>query len=172
MAGPEIWDVALIPPPTLVRNGLKPLARCVLIPLGLTAVTAATDAAIRKKNFRSAIHPKTQTKYLEQNREIQQQWTGHEKFDIYFLMFFHSLCQSFISGRGTGYWAMSPPKLEIFLIFPYFLRSLVLSRSATREETLVPSLLYYNHFHNILRPSYVSPNFSFTTSETMHDYYL
>ena len=106
MAGPEIWDVALIPPPTLVRNGLKPLARCVLIPLGLTAVTAATDAAIRKKNFRSAIHPQTQTKYLKQNREIQQQWTGHEKFDIYFLMFFHSLCQSFISGRGTGHWAL------------------------------------------------------------------
>ena len=24
---------------------------------------------------------------------------------------------------GTGHWAMSPPKFEIFVIFPYFLRS-------------------------------------------------
>ena len=30
----------------------------------------------------------------------------------------------------------------------------------------------YNHFHNILRLFDVLPNFSFATSETMHDYYL
>ena len=30
----------------------------------------------------------------------------------------------------------------------------------------------YNHFHNILRLSDVSPNFPFTTSETVRDYYL
>ena len=37
---------------------------------------------------------------------------------------------------------MTPPKFGIFLIFPNFLRSYVLSRSATREEgTGVPSLL-------------------------------
>ena len=29
-----------------------------------------------------------------------------------------------------------------------------------------------NHFHNILRCFDVLPNFPFTTSETMHDYYL
>ena len=29
-----------------------------------------------------------------------------------------------------------------------------------------------NHFHNILRLFYVLPNFPFTTSETMGDYYL
>ena len=29
----------------------------------------------------------------------------------------------------------------------------------------------YNHFHNILRVSDVLPNFSFTASETMSDYY-
>ena len=29
-----------------------------------------------------------------------------------------------------------------------------------------------NHFHNILRLFDVLPNFLFTTSETMHDYYL
>ena len=32
--------------------------------------------------------------------------------------------------------------------------------------------LVYNHFHNILRLFDVLPNFRFTTSETMGDYYL
>ena len=32
--------------------------------------------------------------------------------------------------------------------------------------------LTYNHFHNILRLFNVLPNFPFTTSETMDDYYL
>ena len=32
--------------------------------------------------------------------------------------------------------------------------------------------IIYNHFCNILRPFDVLTNFSFTTSETMHDYYL
>ena len=65
-------------------------------------------------------------KYLEQNREIQSNWTGQEKFDIYFCLFFDCYCQSLISGGETGHWAMSPPKFKIFLIFPYFLRSLSL----------------------------------------------
>ena len=33
-------------------------------------------------------------------------------------------------------------------------------------------MLVYNHFHNISRFLDVLPNFSFTTKETMHDYYL
>ena len=35
----------------LVRNVLKPLAKSVLIPLGLTAAASATDATIHKKMF-------------------------------------------------------------------------------------------------------------------------
>ena len=35
----------------LIGNVLKPLAKTVLIPLGLTAAAAATDAAIHKKIF-------------------------------------------------------------------------------------------------------------------------
>ena len=35
------------------RNVLKPSAKSVLIPLGLTAAASATDAAIHKKMFRS-----------------------------------------------------------------------------------------------------------------------
>ena len=37
----------------LIGNALKPLAKSVLIPLGLTAVASATDAAIHKKMFGS-----------------------------------------------------------------------------------------------------------------------
>ena len=40
-------------------------------------------------------------------------------------------------------------------------------------KNLVPMLQKaYNHFHNILRLLDVLPNFLFTTSETMRDYYL
>ena len=37
----------------LIGNALKPLAKSVLIPLGLTAVASATDAGIHKKMFGS-----------------------------------------------------------------------------------------------------------------------
>ena len=36
-----------------MKNVLKPLAKCVLIPLGLTAAVSATDAALHKKMFES-----------------------------------------------------------------------------------------------------------------------
>ena len=37
----------------LIRNVLKPLAKSVLIPLGLTTVVSATDGAIHQKMFES-----------------------------------------------------------------------------------------------------------------------
>ena len=39
----------------LIKNVLKPLAKSVLIPLGLTAATSATDSAIHKKMFGSGM---------------------------------------------------------------------------------------------------------------------
>ena len=39
----------------LMKNVLKPLAKSVLIPLGLTAAASATDAAFHKKMFGSGI---------------------------------------------------------------------------------------------------------------------
>ena len=36
----------------LIKNVIKPLAKSVLIPLGLTAAASAADAGIHKKNFR------------------------------------------------------------------------------------------------------------------------
>ena len=40
-----------------MKNVLKPLAKSVLIPLGLTAASSATDAAIHKKMFGSGTRP-------------------------------------------------------------------------------------------------------------------
>ena len=39
----------------LIGNVLKPLAKSVLIPLGLTAAASATDAAIHKEMFESSM---------------------------------------------------------------------------------------------------------------------
>ena len=36
----------------LIKNIIKPLAKCVLIPLGLTAAASAADGGIHKKNIR------------------------------------------------------------------------------------------------------------------------
>ena len=41
----------------LIRIIFKPLAKSVLIPLGLTAAASATDAAFHKKMFESGTHP-------------------------------------------------------------------------------------------------------------------
>ena len=40
-----------------MKTTLKPLAESILIPLGLTVATSATDASIHKKMFGSGIHP-------------------------------------------------------------------------------------------------------------------
>ena len=39
----------------LIKNVLKPLAKSVLIPLGLTAAASATDPAIHKNMFGSGV---------------------------------------------------------------------------------------------------------------------
>ena len=41
----------------LMKNGIKPLAKSVLISLGLTAAASAADAGIHKKILRSGHHP-------------------------------------------------------------------------------------------------------------------
>ena len=49
--------------------------------------------------------------------------TGQDKRSLLFTFacFFHCYCQSLISGRETGRWAMFPHKFEILLIFPNLL---------------------------------------------------
>ena len=49
----RILGPLLKPGLALIRNVLKPLAKSVSIPLGLTAAASATDAAIHKKIFAS-----------------------------------------------------------------------------------------------------------------------
>ena len=39
----------------LLKNVTKPLAKSVLVPLGLTAASSAADAGIHKKRFRTTI---------------------------------------------------------------------------------------------------------------------
>ena len=41
----------------LIKNVIKPLAKSVLIPLGLTAAASAADAGIHKKILGSGKHP-------------------------------------------------------------------------------------------------------------------
>ena len=48
-----VWKV-WIPFKPLIRNVLRPLAKSVLIPLGLTAAASAIDSAIHKKTFGSS----------------------------------------------------------------------------------------------------------------------
>ena len=38
---------------SLMKTAFTPLAKSLLVPLGLTAAASATDAAIQKKSFRS-----------------------------------------------------------------------------------------------------------------------
>ena len=50
---------------SLIKNVLKPLAKSVLIPLGLTAAAAATDAATHKKMSGSSCSPMLASRPLD-----------------------------------------------------------------------------------------------------------
>ena len=63
---------------------------------------------------------------LEQSKEIKQNWLVPGNFDISFCAVFDCSYQSFVSGRKTGHYALSPPKFGIALIINNFLRSKVL----------------------------------------------
>ena len=58
----------------LIGNVIKPLAKSVSIPLGLTAAASATDAAIHNKMFRSGARPlnlASGTTLIISNEEMQ-----------------------------------------------------------------------------------------------------
>ena len=48
----KLWGPLLKTGLPLIKNVIKPLAKIVLIPLGLTAAASAADAGIHKKNIR------------------------------------------------------------------------------------------------------------------------
>ena len=54
----------------LIKNVIKPLAKCVLIPLGLTAAASAADAGIHKKILGSG-HNNNTTTLIISNNEIE-----------------------------------------------------------------------------------------------------
>ena len=56
-----------------------------------------------------------------------------ENFNCYFSGLFCQYWRQFYSGGGAGHQAIILWRLDTFLIFPNFLRSQVLSRSATRR---------------------------------------
>ena len=54
----------------LIKNVIKPLAKSVLIPLGLTAVSSAADAGIQKKKRGSGHNHPSSTTLIISNNEI------------------------------------------------------------------------------------------------------
>ena len=67
------------------------------------------------------------TKCLKQSKQIQQNWAGAENFDNSFYVSFDRYYEHYIAGRNTEYYVLSRANFGIFLTFPNFLRSLVLS---------------------------------------------
>lgn len=61
--------------------------------------------------------------------------TGREAFGMFFRGGLAHCFRGIISGVGTGRWPVSPPNSGVWESFPSFLRSLILSRSTTREKT-------------------------------------
>ena len=61
------------------------------------AVYSRTRASLCKTAILKPHHLQSWTKYLEQNGIIQLNWTGEEKFDICFCMFFNCYWQSLSS---------------------------------------------------------------------------
>ena len=61
---------------SLIANKLKPLAKAVLIPLGLRAAASATDAAIHKKMFGSV-----NTTLIVSTFEIQKYYQNKPQFN-------------------------------------------------------------------------------------------
>ena len=72
------------------------------------------------------IHLQSWTKYLEQRKEIKQNWLVPETSGICYCAIFDCYYQNFVSGRETRHCALSPPKFGIALIVTNFLRSKVL----------------------------------------------
>ena len=85
---------------------------------------------------------------MEQSKEIKQNLTGPNNFDICFCVIFGCYDCSFFFFfffffffKEIVHQALSPPNFEVFIIFPSFLRSLYLIRSTTSIPVLTQRLL-------------------------------
>ena len=82
-----------------------------------------------------------ESRYLEQSKEIQLNWTRVENFDIYFCIHFNCLPKyNFCIGNwAPGY--VSTKSWNFSNVF-YFAKIVSLKLSVAREATRMPSLLY------------------------------
>ena len=83
------------------------------------------------------------TKYLRQTLAFMWNSALREKFNFHFYGVLCWCWQKF--SFWTGHYAIILWHFEIFLIFPNFLRSLVLSNSETREATRNTMFIANNH---------------------------
>ena len=60
------------------------------------------------------------TKYFDKSKQIKQNWTQPEKFDICFCVSSDRYCQNLNFWKGTGHLSKYPPCLEIFYFYPIF----------------------------------------------------
>ena len=88
-------------------------------------------------------------RYLEQSKKIRQNFDtgtrkGQEREPLITASAwsFTALEKSYTYGAKTGHWALSPPYFHLFLAFPNFLKSKVLSCLTTREATHMISLCH------------------------------
>ena len=85
----------------------------------------------------TALTPKSRDKTFGTKQNNQANQTGLEDLDFRFCVIFDHYFQSVASERSAEDQTMSPPKLEMFLIFPNFQRSQILKRWDTCELTLI-----------------------------------
>ena len=88
-------------------------------------------------------------KIFETNSSVMWNSALQEKFNSWFSGDFYKFWHNFDPRRMTKYEAIILWTFEIFLIFPNFLRSQVMSRSAAREPTYIYQFITNNHtlFH-------------------------
>ena len=98
---------------------------------------------------------KIQTKIFDQKQKTKQNWTREKIRYMLFVNFGH-YCQKFGSGGEIWDQAVSSPNFDIIPIFPDFLRSLVLSCSTTRAQSLL---------QQISSPTLLVANLSFTKTQ-------
>ena len=78
----------------------------------------------------------TEKNYEAMSRDRAKLGGARRIWYLYYVIFDH-WCRNCVSGGETGLWALLPPIFEIFPVFPNFLRSYVLIRSASRSAARI-----------------------------------
>ena len=89
--------------------------------------------------MRKDFHRQSAKIYMEKSKKIKQNWKTPEKFNVLFCISFDHYSQKLSSRWDIRHQSVSPLKFKI--LFPNFLRSLVLYHSAICAVTSMQSLL-------------------------------